>query len=178
MNQNTIMNVYVAKLGTVVKDRPSGITGTLTSLYFGYRNYSEARGDSSITDETYLLRPNGLNKDTGLPLAGFWTSKARMECEFENVSLPLEIIGTAVKHKTNGFKGTAIGLVRYQNGCIHIEVLPPGVQKNGEGKTVEQFDWRELTGPAIVSMSETAVKKSLVTHPSPGPFVARNPRGV
>lgn len=52
-------------------------------------------------------------------------------------------LGDEVKDRVTGFRGIAIGITEWLNGCIRITIQP---QKLDKGKPVETqcFDWEQL----------------------------------
>lgn len=147
------------KLGTFVKDKASKQEGMLT-VY--------------MTDEShnafYCFQPKGLNPETMVPLDTIWLDPKRIldGQEDNHVELPLNLLGTEVEDIATGFKGTAISLFYYQNGCTHFEVKPTGViEKTGETIKAKEFDMRRLRGEAITALSAEELQQSKLDKPSP-----------
>lgn len=146
------------KLGTIVTDKVTGIEGMLTV------HQTDMSGN-----QHYSFQPAGLNPEDRQPLDIFWVTEKRIEgAQIVSIKLPLEILGTEVEDKATKFKGTAIALYYYLNGCIHVEVKPKGViEKTKQSIKSKEFDLRRLRGAAIQEMNEEELEKSKVIAPSP-----------
>jgi len=146
------------KLGTLVKDKVSELSGMLTILAVDVDNNLH-----------YLFQPSLLNPKTKQPVDQFWITQSRVEGGEEmTVELPKEILNTYCEDIATGFNGTAIQIFYYLNGCIHVDVKPKGViEETGESIKAKEFDIRRLKGPMIKQLSADELEKSKVTAPSP-----------
>lgn len=151
-------NQKILNLGKIITDRVVGLKGMLTVLSIDMNQNIH-----------YLFQPAGLNPKTQEPLDVYWiTEKRVVGATMETVALPLNILDTEVEDKATGFKGTAITLYYYLNGCVHIDVKPKGIIKStGESIKVREFDIRRLKGKMIKELSEKELKSSKKENPSP-----------
>ncbi|MEY2512023.1 MAG: hypothetical protein QOE26_2786 [Verrucomicrobiota bacterium] len=148
------------KLGSIVKDTASGLTGMLTHLQV------EMNGNRYM-----LFQPHGLNPQTGQPVKVMWGVETRFQGgeRVEEPKLPLEVLGTEVEDLASGFKGIATGCCLHITGCVHITVQPQGkLTETGGAVDPVEFDMRRLAGPAIKAMSEKARERDQQRKPSPG----------
>ena len=148
------------KLGTMVKDKVTGMRGMLTHLM--------SEGDNRI----YLFQPHGLDPETGEPIRSIWIDPDRVlnGQEVRDTYLALEVLGTEVEDEASGFKGTAVATYLHINGCLHIDVQPAGTTKNGGIIKRQDFDIRRMRGKAIKFLSESDLDESKQRTPSPAPF--------
>lgn len=146
------------QLGTIINDKVTGLKGMLTILSIDMNKNIH-----------YLFQPAGLNPETKHPLNTFWITEQRVVGgKKEKVDLPLNVLGTQVEDKATGFKGSAITLYYYLNGCIHFSVKPKGtVKKTGESIDATDFDIRRLKGDAIKELSKKELEVSKKKTPSP-----------
>lgn len=149
------------KLGTMVKDKVTGMRGMLTHLL--------SEGENRV----YLFQPRGLNPETGEPIRSIWIDPDRVVDgqEVSDTYLALEVLGTEVEDKASGFKGTAVGTFLHINGCLHIDVQPSGTTKNGGVIKRQDFDIRRMSGKAIKQLSDDELDQSKQRTPSPAPFI-------
>lgn len=152
----------IFKLGSVVRDKATGATGTLTHVCIGL--------DYRVQ---YAFQPKGLNPETGQPIRGIWITSSRIVSiskppEASKVPLPVHVLGTKVEDKASGFNGMAISLTLHTNGCVHVEVQPSGYNRSTNA-TIDpcEFDIRRLTGPAIKKMSDEELEEDQKARPSP-----------
>lgn len=156
------MHVDMLKLGTLVKDTASGLSGMLVLMQIDQDN------------QFYYLQPHGLNDETGQPVKGMWIGEARIKGGVVLDSMPdrvaeaLPALGTSVTDKASGFSGKAIAIILHLNGCVHIEVQPQGLIKHGDPVAAHDFDIRRLEGRAIVKKSEAQIKRE--DRETPGPI--------
>jgi hypothetical protein len=153
------MLTRVLKLRTECVDDATGLTGTLTHWIYGMDGRIE-----------YLFQPKGLDDD-GQPIKRLGVCKERLkvkDSDFEEVDIPVEILGSQVANKATGFNGTAVEFVRHLNGCFHVVIQPKGTLP-GKKKPIDrcEFDLRECDGKKIKEMSEAELKKSTDERPSP-----------
>jgi len=152
-------SVRVLKLGTVCKDKATGLTGTLT-----HWNMSMER------HVCYLLQPKGLD-DECQPVRKLFLETSRLEAkeaDFESVDVPIGILGTHVEHKPSGFHGMATEFIRHGSGCFHVVIQPKGVcKKTQDAIQPRDFDLRECTGEMITKLSEQELEASRKEKPSP-----------
>lgn len=148
------------KLGGMVTDTASDMKGMITLMEIGM----------DFT-HTYCFQPKGLDKETREPIKMHWIVPTRIkggEVIPLPSDLPLHILGTQVEDTATGFKGTAIGLVLFMSGCIHVNIQPQGERdKNGGMVRCHDFDIRRLTGPAIKKMTDDQKEKDKKEKPSP-----------
>ncbi len=153
------MKLRVLKLGTVCADTATKLEGTLTHWVFGM--------DDTVR---YIFQPKGLD-DEGTPVKKLLLADRRLkvkDSDFEEVEVPVDILGTQVTAKASGFTGMAIEFIRHINGCFHVTIQPAGLaKKTKEAIRACDFDLRECTGPKIVELSEPELKKSKREQPSP-----------
>lgn len=150
------------KLGTVVRDSVTGLKGMLTHL--------QLEGDGPM----YLFQPHGLNPKTQEPVDEFWIAPNRVlkGQQIREPYLARDVLGTEVEDAGSGFKGIAVAVVLHINGCIHIDVQPPGrVAETGARIKRHNFDIRRLKGNAIKPMSEVERAVDEQRRPSPAAFV-------
>lgn len=117
----------------------------------------------------YVFQPRGLNPETHQPVTRIVLEKVRVQGASEiEVNLPVEVLGTEVEDRATGFKGIAVQLSYYVNGCVHFDVKPKGIlTKTGDTIESYEFDYRRLMGPAIKVMSKEELKKDQEKAPSP-----------
>lgn len=151
--------IRVLKLGTECKDRATGLIGTVTHWMYDMGGGIE-----------YLFQPRGLDK-MGQPLKRIYVCSARLsvkDSDYENVPVPVEILGSVVTDKASGFTGMAVHFIRHINGCFHVLIQPEGTLA-GENTPIMavEFDLRGCSGPMIKEMSETQKTESKEKTPSP-----------
>lgn len=154
-------NIVTVKLGTVCRDKATELEGTVTHWICDM--------DHRID---YLFQPRQLNPEDGQPVRKIFLAPSRLEnipeSAFEEVVVPVEILGTIVSDKGSGFTGMAISFTRHINGCFHVDIQPTGVlKKNNSHIKPCNFDLRECEGEKITEMSSAALAKSRETNPSP-----------
>jgi hypothetical protein len=151
----------IFKLGSAVRDKATGATGTLTHVCIGLDYRTQ-----------YAFQPKGLNPETGQPIRGIWISPQRIvtfgKPEASQVPLPLHVLGTKVEDTASGFNGMAISLTLHTNGCVHVEVQPSGCVRSSNA-TIDPLDVdiRRLTGPAIKKMNDEELEADQKARPSP-----------
>lgn len=152
------MKIAILKLGTIGCDKATGLTGMLTHCHI-----------YSSMDTRYLFQPNGINRETGRPVRRLAINSHRFSpWVFEDVEVPVEVIGTQVTDDASGFTGIATSFIRHVNGCLHVVVQPPDrLSKSNEPYPEMEFDLRQCSGEAIKEMSETEKRESKLTAPSP-----------
>jgi len=147
------------KLGSIVTDTPTGLTGMATLLQI------EMDGSRALH-----LQPRGLNPETGKPVDGFWVVESRLKGGdiVDEPDLPLDLLGTEVEDLASGYKGTAISIMLHLSGCVHVNVQAKGsLSKTGEAIHTANFDIRRLKGKAIKTMSEKEKEQDKKDKPSP-----------
>ncbi len=154
------MQIRVIKLGTVCTDKATGLQGTLTHWCLDM--------DRRID---YLFQPQGLNPTDGRPIDKMPIEQARLELPdgvFEEVDVPVNILGTQVTDKTSGFSGMATSFVRHINGCLHVAIQPKG-RLSGTNAPIRrlEFDLRGCVGEAIEPQSPQELEQSKAEKPSP-----------
>ena len=151
--------IRVIKLGTCCKDKATELKGTLTHWIYNMDGHVD-----------YLLQPRGVNED-GQPVDKLYLEIDRLivkEKDFEEVEVPVEILGTQVTDKASGFTGMAISFIRHINGCFHVFIQPKGLlPKNNSPIKRCDFDLRGCEGEKIKELSEAEKKKSQEDTPSP-----------
>jgi len=153
------MEIRVLKLGTECLDKATGLKGTLTHWIFDM---------SQRVD--YIFQPKGLDEE-GMPINRIIICEQRLQVtdsDWEEISIPFDILGTEVTDKASGFKGMAVEFVRHINGCFHVAIQPKGTLKktNKPIKKLE-FDLRGCTGKKITELSKDEFEKSKQEKPSP-----------
>jgi hypothetical protein len=146
------------KLGTPVTDIASGVTG------MAIMRQIEMDRSSHV-----IVQPSKLNEETGDPAPRIVLSEARLRGEvFEDVKYPFEVLGTEVEDTCTGFKGMATGFLVHQNGCLHVNVQPKGMnKKTGAHINSHEFFLYRLKGDAIPKMDEPAIEREIAQRPSP-----------
>ena len=76
-------------------------------------------------------------------------------------------LGDKVKDSVTGFKGIAIAITEYLNGCERVTLQPVGVDKDGKTYDCETFDL-----PQVELMVAKKVKRKTNTG-GPKPMYAR-----
>jgi hypothetical protein len=146
------------KLGQIIKDEITGIKGMLTILVVDI--------DKNVH---YFFQPSQLNPETEEPVDRYWVTESRFKNpEFVEYDLPLQVLNTQVEDLATGYKGTAITLYHYLNGCDHFEVKSKGtLKKTGASVKAQEFDIRRLKGDAIPKLTEKELTESQKSKPSP-----------
>lgn len=152
------MKITILKLGTIVKDIPTGVKGMLTIASIDM--------DKNIT---YVFQPCSLNPTTGQPSDRIIVTEARLKnAENQMIDLPVEILGSIVEDKATNFRGTAISLDYHISGCVHFDVKPKGlIKKTGCTIDTYNFDIRRLVGDKIPALDEEKLEESKKSTPSP-----------
>ena len=94
--------------------------------------------------------------------------------DFEEIEIPLEILGTEVKDKVTGIKGMAVSFLRHVHGCFHVYIQPKGKPNATSVIQKNDFDLRGCEGPAIKKLSKKEIKKSQNEEPSPSSRIITN----
>lgn len=151
--------IRVIKLGTVCVDKATELTGTLTHWIYNMDGHVD-----------YLLQPKGLDEE-GQPVDKLYLEINRLQVkpeDFEDVMIPVKILGTQVTDKASGFTGMAVSFVRHINGCFHVAIQPKGVSaKNNSPIKRCDFDLRGCEGEEIKVLSKKEKKRSEKKEPSP-----------
>ncbi|MEK7646241.1 MAG: hypothetical protein AAB381_00910 [Patescibacteria group bacterium] len=167
------MKIKVIKLGTECEDKATKTKGRVTHWICDM----EYRID-------YLFQPHGTSPEDGQPIKKLYLETARLQFEgepYEEVEVPVEILGTQVTDKASGFTGMAVSFLRSINGCFHVFIQPSTiVEKTGCPVAKTDFDLRECEGAMITQLQTEELERSRVTTPSPEPsdhdrFRLRNP---
>jgi hypothetical protein len=160
------MQFKVLKLGTVCRDKGTGLEGTLTHWILNMGKHV-----------SYIFQPKGLDED-GQPVRKLVLEKERLEFEkdaVENVEIPFDILGTQVTDKASGFTGMAVDFIRHINGCFHVTIQPEGMHpKKMNPIQKHDFDLRACAGEKIEQLSEPELAKSKVSRPSPAGDIPRD----
>ena len=151
--------ISVIKLGTFCKDKATELMGMLTHWIY------DMEGRIS-----YFFQPRGLDEE-GQPVNKLYLEASRLDVkaeDFEEVEVPVEILGTHVAEKASGFNGMGVAFIRHINGCFHIFIQPKGVNaKNNSPIKKCDFDLRSCEGEMITKLSEEELKKTKQESPSP-----------
>lgn len=154
--------IKVIKLGTFCKDKATELSGMLTHWVYNMGGHV-----------SYIFQPRGLDEE-GQPVNRLYLEADRLEVSekcFEEVQVPVEILGSKVSDKASGFTGMAISFVRHINGCFHVVIQPKGMNKrNNSPIEKNDFDLRSCEGKMITKMSEEELVKSKIETPSPEGF--------
>ena len=152
------MKIRLLKLGTIVKDTPTGVKGMLTIASMDM--------DKNIN---YIFQPCSLNPTTGQPSDRIQVVENRIKGgEYEEIDLPVQILGTIVEDKATNFRGTAVCLDYHISGCVHFDVKPAGlIKKTGCTIDAYNFDIRRLVGAEIPKLTEEKLEESKKSTPSP-----------
>lgn len=148
----------VLKLGTRCSDIATGLDGTLTHWTMDMDTHID-----------YIFQPAGLNEQ-GQPLDKHLCCLARLKVkpnDFEDVDVPVEILGSEVVNEASGFRGMATNFDRHLNGCFHVFVQPCGKLQSGHPIKSNEFDLRSLAGPMIKKMTEDEKRMEDKVRPSP-----------
>lgn len=161
-NKNKQMKAL--KLGIEVKDKVSGVKGILTHLFL-----------NTALNKEYIFQPGALSPESGKPVDCIMVDEARIEGgEWEEVDLPLDIIGEKASDKATGFKGTIVSMYYHINGCVHVLIKPKGVNKStGNTHDAVEFDIRRIKCEKLEELTEAELEKSRKEKPSPSPIPAR-----
>ena len=153
------MIIETITLGTVCKDRATGLTGTLTHWVLDMDKRVE-----------YVFQPKGLDSN-GQPIDHLLLGTVRLdvnESDFEDVDVPFEILGTEVTDMASGFTGMAVDFIFHINGCFHVAIQPQGVvERTGLPIRKCEFDLRRCSGEKIIELSEAELAESTEKDPSP-----------
>lgn len=153
------------KLGSVVTDTASGLSGILT-------HFMIELGGSMF----YNLQPRGLNPEDGSPVKKMWLSPARIQGAelVPAFDLPLQVLGTRCEDTGSGFAGIATALIQHISGCAHVTIQPQGINKKDGGHIdPHDFDLRRCRGAAIPLLTELERQQSQKQRPSPMPVTFR-----
>lgn len=148
------------KLGVKVKDKASGMNGSLLSMLI-----------QDGGNRWYNFQPAALDKETGKPVERTWITATRVDGEeIPDPDLPLDALGTEAEDTITGFRGQVISLILHVNGCVHVELQPKGTDgKTGGLREAAEFDIRLLKGKKIPKFTESELVKSKKDAPSPAP---------
>jgi hypothetical protein len=154
------MKIKVLKLGTTCTDQATELKGTVTHWFIDMGQRID-----------YVFQPEGTNPDDGQPLPKIILELERLsvtEDDFEEVEVPMEILGTQIMDKPSGFSGMAVGFTRHTHGCFHVSIQPPGrlPKTNGPVKKTD-FDLRSCIGAAIKPMTSAELDRDHEARPSP-----------
>lgn len=145
-------------LGTMVEDTISNTKGMLTHMQIHIGEHKE-----------YIYQPKGLNPKNGQPVDRIWLTEPRVKKgEWEELDVPVELLGTEAEDIATGFKGRIVSLIYHLNGCLHVEIKPEGTNKdNGATVASAEFDIRRVKGEAIKPLKKKELKESIKNVPSP-----------
>jgi hypothetical protein len=147
------------KLGSIVTDVATGLKGMLI-LY-------QVSMDGS---RQYVMQPEGLDRETCQPVKPIWLVPTRISGGeiIPEPDLSTQILGTQVEDEATGFSGTAIDVLLFMSGCLHVTVQPKGkLDKTGASVQPHDFDILRLKGKAIVPMTEPQKEERKKEKPSP-----------
>ena len=146
------------KLGTIVKDKASGLKGSLMVMQI-----------TGSGNRWYSFQPSGLHKEKQVPMDRLWITEDRVVGEMiPDPDLPIDSLGSEAEDIVTGFNGTVTGLIYHLNGCVHLQIQPKGSNnKTGELVPEQDFDIRMLKGKKIPKFNEKQLEKSKVETPSP-----------
>lgn len=152
------------KLGTMLKDKLTGVKGMLTHLIV---NHDEV--------PVYIFQPLGLNPETLQPVDKIMMEHNRVVGgEILEIDVPLQLLGTKAKDIASGFKGKISGLIYHINGCLHIEIKPKGIlERTGATIAAHEFDIRRCEGKMIETLSQEKIDESIIENPSPEKTISR-----
>ena len=146
-------------LSTVCKDRATELQGTVTHWVC----------DMGLRID-YIFQPKGLNEE-GQPLPFISLEAERLDVNddmFEEVDVPVEILGSQITDNASGFAGMTVGFVRHVNGCFHGVIQPKGILAKTKMPVKKgEFDLRQCSGKMIAKMSKKDLAKSKEEKPSP-----------
>ena len=152
------MQKRVYKLGSVCRDKATGLKGTLTHWMMDMSG-----------DVHYLFQPKGLT-DERQPIEALCLNRARiLSCPEETVEVPFKILGSKVTDKASGFTGMAIAFIRHLNGCFHVEIQPSGTLPSKKPILAREFDLRGCVGKEVAVLTAAEKKASVQKNPSPMP---------
>jgi hypothetical protein len=168
-----VKKIRTLKLGVPCEDIATGLKGQATHWII----------DMSHSVK-YLFQPEGLNHETGQPVEKIHLDPARIKAPknaYEDVEVPVEILGTQVTDSASGFTGMAITFVQHVNGCFHVQIQPPG-RLPRTNSPIERSDFAliQCVGDAIPKKTEKERKKEKGDVPSPtgdGKFEPSIPTG-
>jgi len=150
------------KLVSPVTDSVTGLDGVLTHANVYNGNVVE-----------YVFQPKSLNKISGQPAGIAFVYDNRIKGDWEDVDVPIDLIGKDAEDTGTGFKGKIAAFTYHMNGCIHAAIKPPGLNKDGEMFATSEFDIRRLKIEGIKKKIEKVIKKEQVEKPSPSPFTSK-----
>ena len=145
------------KLGTLTRDTANGLKVTPTMLHVISKD--------DIQRSVYV-QPKGINPETKLPVDGYWSTEERIGGRIAG-TVPSHLIGEEVEDIATGLKGKITAIIQHINGCLHVNILPTGVQKNGNKVDEYNVDIRRIKGKNIPSFTESELDQSEKENPSP-----------
>lgn len=155
------MKIKHYKLGQKAVDTATGIGGLL--------NHAFVNPDLGVL---YTLIPQGTNVETGGPLPSMWIHSSRVQAkEWDETEVP-PVMHETVKDVGSGIEGVVVGITIHPNGCLHVDIQPPGKLKSG--KACEPFDVciRRIEGKTIKKLTEAEHKEEQTKRPSPSAMPA------
>lgn len=156
------MKLSALKVRTLCKDTATGAKGMITHVVILL--------DHSIH---YVFGPAGLNED-GVPLDMKLLTAAQLSSkDYDDIEVPVEILGSTLTDDASGYTGTAIELWMHPNGCFHVMIQSKGRAKDGEMVKPKDFDIRQCSGAKLTKVSEAVKERSRKVSPSPAPMPAR-----
>lgn len=84
-------------------------------------------------------------------------------------------LGKKYKDQVTGISGIATAYIVYITGCIHVELSPPGLDKDGKQKQTHWFDESRINPDSNIldgHFAEDALSKSM---PPGGPRTSGKP---
>lgn len=119
----------------------------------------------------YVFQPKGLNPETKQRLKTTFVERGRLELPedcFEEVEVPLGIIGSVAVHDATGFTGVITSCVQHPHGCFHIWIQPTGtLEKTGEEIEADNFALTACSGEKIPPKTELERREEEKKTPSP-----------
>lgn len=159
------MKIKHYRLGQKAIDRASGIEGLL--------NHAYVNPEFGVT---YSLIPRGENPETGGPLPLMWVHSSRVEANGTDETEIPNVMLEKVKDMGSGIEGVVVGITIHPDGCLHVDIQPPGKLKSG--KACDTFDVciRRIEGKNLKKLTEAERKEEQAKRPSPSEMPAGRPR--
>lgn len=152
---------HIIKLGSNCHDPVTGLDGAVTHLQIEMNHHI-----------WYCFQPRGLDRETLQPIKRMWVADGRLTGGklIDTPDLPVEALNTVAEDTASGFSGTAVAMTMHIDGCVHLQLQPPGViEKTGAPIDPADFNILRLTGPGIPVLTEAEKDESRASKPSPGP---------
>ena len=154
------MKIRALQLGSVCKDKATGIVGTITHILINIDYAAE-----------YVLQPHGINPQDGQPIHRLIVGLRRLTVKkgkIADIDAPTEVLGSKVKDKTSGVAGMAIGLVLFKSGCTHVAVQPSKILSSTRSPVDRvEFPINDCIGKKVPKLSKAELKEDIKKKPSP-----------